>query len=375
MDLDRGKGTKSRFVTKSKVGPQTAAKTAPGGRLDGGCEVVPLHGDLAVLRCTFCQKTCGWEDRGKEDTLLKGQAPECLSCALSDQQRRDRGKRGTKIGSLRPNVVLYGEEHPAADAVGSITTHDLSLGPDILLVLGTSLHVKGVKTLVKEFARCVHARPRAKGKVIFVNLSKPCESSWNDSIDYWVSMDCDEWIGALRRHRPDIWHLQTQLETHITKKDVQRPPKVSTSSKPKAAVSEDKENGVAEIQKVIHKPHQRLATRISASALAEVKNNVVHRIIVEDSEAESCDDSVEDLNSSQLPTPPPSNHKQSSPAQRRRSNGPLGEHPKTPTKEARLPARPKHEPPPLKRSRFADDTPDEYSPPKRKRLDIRIWED
>ncbi|KAL8684741.1 MAG: hypothetical protein Q9224_006158, partial [Gallowayella concinna] len=151
MNLDHGKGSRTRFIKKSKTIPKKASAT-PESLADGGCEVVPLHGDLAVLRCTLCQQTCGWEDGGREATMLKGRAPECFSCATSDQQRRDRGKRGTKVGSLRPNIVLYGEEHPAADAVGSITTHDLSLAPDVLLILGTSLHVHGLKTLVKEFA-------------------------------------------------------------------------------------------------------------------------------------------------------------------------------------------------------------------------------
>ncbi|KAL9595910.1 MAG: hypothetical protein Q9179_004792 [Wetmoreana sp. 5 TL-2023] len=198
MELERGKGDRARFIH--------------GGPLDGGCEVVPLHGDLKVLRCNLCQKTCNWEEEDMEATLLRGEAPQCFSCARSDQQRRDGGKRGLKIGSLRPNIVLYGEGHPAGDAVGSIIAHDLSLGPEVLLILGTSLHVEGIKKLVKQFAKCVHAKPKGKGKVIFVNLSRPSESIWKDSIDYWVSMDCDEWVDSVRRHRPDIWQVQNELK-------------------------------------------------------------------------------------------------------------------------------------------------------------------
>ena len=216
-DLSRGKGARSRFSKKLVLLSKAPAQKMAGGVQDGGCEVVQLHGDLDVLRCTFCQKTCGWDEGGKEALLLSGKAPECFACTLQDQERRDRGKRGTKIGVLRPNIVLYGEEHPSADAISTITTHDLGFAPDVLLILGTSLHVHGLKVLVKEFAKSVHARAGGKGKVILVNLTKPPESVWKDVIDYWVCMDCDEWIGALKRHRPDLWHVQTELKHQVTK--------------------------------------------------------------------------------------------------------------------------------------------------------------
>lgn len=198
--------------------------------------MVQLHGDLETLRCTFCQKTFGWEEGGREALLLSGQAPECFSCALQDQSRRDRGKRGTKIGVLRPNIVLYGEEHPSADAVGTLTTHDLGFAIDVLLVLGTSLHVHGLKVLVKEFAKSAHAK--GKGKVIFVNLSKPSESVWKEVIDYWVSMDCDDWVGSLKRHRPDLWQIQSEIIPKVTKPDQ---PSGKRSSTKVAATTEDEE--------------------------------------------------------------------------------------------------------------------------------------
>lgn len=216
-NMRRGKGSRLRFTKKSLALPKAPARKLPGGDHDGGCEVVQLHGDLDVLRCTLCQKTCGWEEGGREALLLSGRAPECLSCTLQDQGRRDRGKRGTKIGTLRPNIVLYGEEHPAADAISDITTNDLSIAPDVLLILGTSLHVHGLKVIVKEFAKAVHARAGGKGKVVFVNHTKPPESVWNGVIDYWVAMDCDQWVGSMKRQRPDVWRIQTELKARNVK--------------------------------------------------------------------------------------------------------------------------------------------------------------
>jgi hypothetical protein len=197
--------------------PRTPARQLTGGELDGGCEVVQLHGNLALLRCSICRATCGWEEQDREAHFQSGEAPSCPSCEVLAQDRRDRGKRGTAVGFLRPNIVLYGEDHPSADSIGKLSVHDLSLAPDLLLILGTSLQVHGLKLLVKEFAKSVHARGRGKGKVIFVNLSKPSESVWKNVIDYWVSMDCDEWVDAMRVHRPGLWHMQTQLDAQISK--------------------------------------------------------------------------------------------------------------------------------------------------------------
>ncbi|MCJ1463154.1 hypothetical protein MMC07_001759 [Pseudocyphellaria aurata] len=216
-DLDRGKGNRARFSKKTIKSANVPSSTLPGGKSDGGCEVVQLHGDLQRLRCSLCRTTCAWDEEGREGLLLDGKAPVCQMCHAQDQERRDRGKRGTKIGSLRPNIVLYGEENPSEDIIGAISTHDLRLAPDVLLILGTSLHVHGLKTLVKEFARAVHARPAAKGKVIFVNLTKPAESVWKGFIDYWISMDCDQWVSSLRRHRPDLWPVQTPLDLELLK--------------------------------------------------------------------------------------------------------------------------------------------------------------
>ncbi|KAL9128912.1 MAG: hypothetical protein Q9217_002502 [Psora testacea] len=212
-DLSWGKGTRTRFSKKS-----CETRRLPGGDMDGGCEVVQLHGDLKTLRCTLCQRICGWDPDTHSPRLLAGIAPNCQTCVATDQSRQDRGKRGTKVGTLRPNIVLYGEEHPSADAIGTIASHDLSMSPDLLLILGTSLHVHGLKVIVKEFAKSIHARAAGKGKVVFVNLSRPAESMWKDVIDYWVCLDCDDWVAKTRTSRPDVWQTQRQLEISIKKR-------------------------------------------------------------------------------------------------------------------------------------------------------------
>jgi len=228
LDLKRGKGNRSRFVKSVVSKPRPEGPTIPGSETDGGCEVVQLHGDLEALRCGLCNELCSWGDEDREIILLSGKSPECHSCVSKNENRRFSGKRGTAVGGLRPNVVLYGEEHPSADLLSPITTHDLKLGPDVLVILGTSLRVHGLKVLVREFAKAVHAR--GGGKVILVNRTRPAESVWSKVIDYWVGMDCDEWVADLRQRRGDIWERQGALRLPVVK---EVKPKVVKSKKEK----------------------------------------------------------------------------------------------------------------------------------------------
>ena len=320
-------------------GQRSPARTQPGADLDGGCEVVQLHGDLRALRCTLCQQTCEWEDRHSV-RLLAGKAPTCQLCAASNQDRQDRGKRGTKIGTLRPNVVLYGEEHPSADTVGEITASDLTMSPDVLLILGTSLHVHGLKTMVKEFAKAVHAKTGGKGKVVFVNLTRPSESLWKGVLDYWVSMDCDAWVDSMRKHRPDIFHLQPGLKMQVKKATDKQIPKTARDEVPLTKPLEDKENlttvGISSQEKhtqpiVLLTPTKRRpleesttstvkASRFTLLSSPPKKKN--RRLpdhssqLLDQLETASVDSAVtragrtnESSQSSQLPTPPSTGHR------------------------------------------------------------------
>ena len=250
--------------------PRSLASLIPGGMADGGCEVVPLHGDLESLRCNICRAVCKWETGDPKAMLSDGKNLDCQSCLAADRDRRDRGKRGTSVGSLRPNIVLYGEEHPSADVIGTMTTHDLALAPDVLLILGTSLHVHGLKVLVKEFAKAVHARVGGKGTVVLVNLTKPAESMWKEVIDYWVPMECDAWVDSLRRHRPDLWHVQGELNGAALKGSKRTP-----FIKNKTSVADEDENKstnpiTASISKPIHRRSKAMFHRSSPSTMTPI---------------------------------------------------------------------------------------------------------
>ena len=120
--------------------------------------------------------------------------------------------------------MLYDEAHPLGDDIGSIQAFDVSRKPDMLIIMGTSLKVHGLRKLVKDFAKAVHAsapsdpqstKKNWMGKVIFVNKTAP-GSEWNGVIDYHIEGETDEWAHKVeedwRRVRPSDWEVQQTLD-------------------------------------------------------------------------------------------------------------------------------------------------------------------
>lgn len=194
--VDMGPSNPDKSVARTDPGPPTPER-------DRGVECVFLHGSLRALRCFQCGCVANWDEGDRELQTMSGSQPPCPRCEDATVARQERGKRALGVGKLRPDIVLYGEEHPDSQQISTIIQHDISLAPDMLIVMGTSLKVHGLKTVVREFAKTVHNRK--DGKVIFVNYTKPAESVWADTFDFWVEMDCDAWIDDLKDKKPIIW--------------------------------------------------------------------------------------------------------------------------------------------------------------------------
>ncbi|KAH8681699.1 hypothetical protein BX600DRAFT_505357 [Xylariales sp. PMI_506] len=182
-----------------------------GNAPDKGVECVFLHGSLHALRCFVCARLSNWDEDDRESQTLMGEQPECPHCAGATAARQEKGKRALGVGKLRPDIVLYGEEHPQSHLISPIVQHDLSANPDLLLVLGTSLRVHGLKVMVREFAKAVHNKG---GKVVFINFTKPPESIWGDVIDYWIEWDCDAWVEDLKERKPVLWMSPEAIVEH-----------------------------------------------------------------------------------------------------------------------------------------------------------------
>lgn len=173
-------------------------------------DVVQLHGDLKSLACTRCFQVFEWS-RYWCRSFRRGELPTCPTCEAQSFKRLQQGKRQTGIaGFLRPNVVLYGENHPACELIAQGLNLDVQRGrPDFFIVMGTSLKVDGVKRVVRQISKQVHERG---GIVILVNKTTIGDSSWNGVIDYQIMCDCDDWVEYLEGQIPDFFNTQKQVD-------------------------------------------------------------------------------------------------------------------------------------------------------------------
>jgi NAD-dependent histone deacetylase SIR2 len=155
--------------------------------------VVQLHGDLDHVTCTHC-KTLLPFDNTHMSVFNSGTAPECPSCVSAVEIRTALGKRTMAIGTLRPNVVLYNEHHSQGHEIAELAASDVRKRPDMLIVMGTSLKVDGVRRLVKDLAKAVHSMK--SGVVVLVNRTE-LGKEWSDVFDYYIKGDSDAIVDLL----------------------------------------------------------------------------------------------------------------------------------------------------------------------------------
>ncbi|KAF9268323.1 DHS-like NAD/FAD-binding domain-containing protein [Marasmius fiardii PR-910] len=232
---------------------------------------VQLHGDIHRVRC----QSCSAEFSCTEDHLVvfeQGESPPCPECLQRSKSRVARSARAIRVGCLRPTIVLYDEVHPLGDDIGTVQSFDLGRKPDMLIIMGTSLKVHGLKKLVKEFSKTVHAhstpspgtastsKPKAKswtGKVIFVNKTAP-GSEWSGIIDYHIAGETDVWVEKViedwKKLRPADWEVQQTLVSSggdVTLsgglKTVKEPSKVA-ATKAKGKGTKKKQVAIAEVE-------------------------------------------------------------------------------------------------------------------------------
>lgn len=196
-------------------------------------DVVQLHGDIDKLKCMQCAQEYDWFPEA-EVLCDQGAPPACPSCVKCQEERVEAGKRAVGVGSLRPNIVLYGEEHPNGDLIGRCTDQDLKSKPDCLIIMGTSLKVNGIKKLVRSMAKTVKQK---NGSVILVNDTPLCQSAWEKVIDFHIEGDCDQWVSSL--HDSGFFRVQTTLPVGVSKKKAP-----SLVRKPTKATPTNSENNV-----------------------------------------------------------------------------------------------------------------------------------
>ncbi|KAF8751125.1 DHS-like NAD FAD-binding protein [Rhizoctonia solani] len=189
---------------RAGLGTQDLNTTSTTGSAGQRAKNVQLHGDIHRVRCTLCSASypCSQDHIA---SFREGVPPDCPECIARSDARTARAARALKCGTLRPAIVLYDEPHPLGDHIGAVQTNDLGKKPDLLIVMGTSLKVHGLRLLVKSFAKAVHSsRPSPSTNsttsypylynVLFVNRTPPPPGEWTSIIDYHIQGDTDTWM-------------------------------------------------------------------------------------------------------------------------------------------------------------------------------------
>ncbi|BGO94464.1 hypothetical protein NBRC10512_001153 [Rhodotorula toruloides] len=241
---------------RSSASPPPTHSTIP--------RVIPLHGHLATLSCSACKLTTPVDPY--LDLLASGSAPACPSCLSIDQARSAAGERSRGVGMLRPDVVLYGEEHKDGERVGEITQRDLmGQRPDLLLVVGTTLKVKGTKRLVRELSKVIKPpsksastteqdddppssspafpsssqqsatskRPRQKRPppihTLYLNYDFPTPSrEWAGVFDCWLRGDIQQFVQAVKDEKK-------RMKVEMEEKEQRKRKREEASSSPRKA--------------------------------------------------------------------------------------------------------------------------------------------
>ncbi|MGB9021839.1 MAG: NAD-dependent deacylase [Candidatus Bathyarchaeia archaeon] len=121
----------------------------------GSKDVIEIHGNIERVDCTMCATTYATERI--IDSLIQQDVPTCQRCG----------------GTLKPDVVLFGEEIPKktlAEAVKKVGS------ADVLLTVGSSLEVYPASSF-PELAK------KSQAKLISINMER---TRWDDFSDYAV---------------------------------------------------------------------------------------------------------------------------------------------------------------------------------------------
>lgn len=209
--------------------------------LDTIARIIPLHGEMSQVRCVVCSKTEAWTNSHSR-SFESGCGLECHYCIDMQNDRIARGKRRTgRIGILRPDIILYGEEHSHGDSIAKIIAKDLKSNPDMLVIIGTTLQIPGVKKLVKDAATKVHSKG---GLVVLINASR-LPKIWNSIIDVHLEGDCDFWVTQIKLAAHDWFKRQTLVTESTQVEPIVTPLKRKrefNDSKPKALISDKRQH-------------------------------------------------------------------------------------------------------------------------------------
>jgi len=151
---------------------------------------VYLHGNLGLLKCQYCGYKQDFQESHRR-LYEKAEEIVCNSCRERRETCIKNKMRPRPVGVMHPGIIHYQQVHPEEAFIGKMVESDKDC--DLLIVIGTSLKVDGVKKLVKIFSRS----PNVEGKRIYVNLTRPTKE-WEGIFDYFYEGDCTEFVKGFK---------------------------------------------------------------------------------------------------------------------------------------------------------------------------------
>jgi len=216
-------------------------------------QTIQLHGTIKYMYCSKCR----WNSEIQPEIFNSNEAPACPECLELDEIRTIAGKRSQGIGCLRPRIVLYNEFHPDGEHIGQVSAQDLKSKPDCLIIAGTTLKIPGVRKLVRELARAVHA---ANGCVIYMNMDEPSISivDFVEYIDLIVVGDCQNIPKIVDNYETQ---LQSKPKRKTTKKEVKSEESKVSKQKPTTPKKQTKSKSAKDTK--IQSRLEELVTKIN----------------------------------------------------------------------------------------------------------------
>jgi NAD+-dependent protein deacetylase SIR2 len=176
---------RTRIYTQNIDGLEEKAGMGKRGR------VVYLHGTMAMLACERCRHRAEYTlERNRE--IAEGRDVQCPACIKREEERAQMGKRLRGVGRLSPDIVLYGGYNSEETEIARKVKSDMDLS--VLVAMGTSLRVYGVKQMVREMSRGVRT---SGGLSIYVGRELP-QKSMEKCFDLYFSGECDMFSKRLR---------------------------------------------------------------------------------------------------------------------------------------------------------------------------------
>lgn len=171
-----------------------------------GEKYVALHGSLDLVWCPKCFTTQPWLDQHTKD-FQQGLAASCVSCdqpstsgskdnVLSAYElhidRLNQPVRRARVGYIMPCIYLYNMPvHKWQGIIDRDMNADCKAGPDVTLVMGTSLAIPGIQGFLGQL------KSSGTGcKFLYVNRERPTHGQ-NETFDYHVQGEVSDWTSIL----------------------------------------------------------------------------------------------------------------------------------------------------------------------------------